>query len=406
MIVTNYSTLIDEDTTEQFIQKIEAFTGPRTIYGLNTDINVVDILDNVGIDEALICFYAATTDIRPINTRIGIDLIRNHVLPWQQASTGNSSALIDLMYFCEQFLLNQEAIIRRDYCGDIIPNPNLDGTINDFITAIQNIIDGLSLTTSIIPVVVWAVVGPTEEPDDPTWGGRYSYIPGSHSKDPFALDGFGDMSWYVENPISSEIASDAYMAQSNHILADRTINRFYQKLQIFDISTGLDDPPNHANLAAIQLGEAAIEAANQVLYNFPKLNGIAVQIQNGYKEYDINKRLPAFRVIERFRELSQNMIMPLQLLSGTDGQNEALIIQALWARRDVLLRDAAYVQTFDVDLSGGLSLSERQALETDMRAQMVIAAKATAVPILAVYEAALVAITSTNIDTVIRPYLL
>lgn len=412
MIQTNYSLLVTPDSDPNFLQQIESITGSKESYGFNTPINVVDVLDRLGLEPALNCLFYATTDIVALSQVIAIAWVQAHLYAYV-AALPNDSRPSDLMYYLELYLQSGNVTPRFDYCGRDLTGPGLIPLtqLTDLETTIQATVDALPTlqqTTSYTIMVFNA--GPlTDTQYANAVGGNIVSLDRAHPiNDPAIQIPTGTIG-YTEQPFSALTSNPDVFVNVNFTYDPAS--RIYYAAQWKNINvngTGTSIIPAFGNLAAQGIGTAAVLASRQVtegvgFYLSQICNAIRVAIAN-YNQQQLTLLGPKR---SRYQQFSAGIPAVGSGNAGWDADGQAVMDAGL-NRRAQLLRDSTYLQQFDLDFSHSLSSTELVAAEKAIQAEMLTAREAVGLSLYNAVNAQFIAADSITdtLAAVLRPYLL
>lgn len=412
MIQTTYNLLIDSDTDPNFISQMESVTGARQAYGLNTPINVSTVLDALGLEAALTCFYRSTTDNAELSKVIGLAWVNAHVYAYN-AVFPSDSRVSDLMYYCSLFLQSGPTPPRFDYCGRDLTGPGLIplSTITDLAAAIQATVNGLPTTqgATVYQVIIFNSGPLTDQQYANALGNNIIALDRNHPiNDPAIQTPTGTVG-YTEQPIANITTNpDVFVnAQFTYDPASRVYYVASWQNQSTG-GTGTHTIPAFGNQAALGLGTAAVFASQQVSSNSGFLLAqICNQIRVGINSYNSQQ----LTLLAPKRTLYQQMAngMPVANTGNPTFDADAqTVLNAGLNRRAALLRDQTYLTQFDTDFSHSLSSAELVNAEKAIQVEMITARKLVAQALYDAVNAQFLAL-DTVTDTlaaVMRPFLL
>src|SRR5690606_5294147 len=123
--------LVTPSENTLLVQRLEDMTGSRFAYGLDTPIQLVDIRNSLGLETASTLLAYANEDPLEASKNIAIGWVNANASLWNVLFP-NDNRLVDLVYYCQQYLANSgpTSVPRVDYCGDDIPGSGA----NSFLT--------------------------------------------------------------------------------------------------------------------------------------------------------------------------------------------------------------------------------------------------------------------------------
>lgn len=379
MIQTTYRLLIDDDTDPRFTQQIEALTGAKEVYGFDTPINLTTILDGCGLETALTAFFRATVDVSALAQVIAINWVSAHLYAYQ-AALPNDTRPFDLMYYLTLFLQTDGTVPPRvDYCGNDLGGVGLipANQLEDLENNIQATIDALDLSRAqTVYTMLILNNGPlTDVQAASALGGNVISISRVAVVDnakqvPLSMPG------YVEQPITAAITAnpDAFLTQPITYTPD---SPFYYIIKYQNQSTDTQ-LVNFTNRAGQEIGQAAIYASQQVREGSGDLLTLIYnQIRVGVSDYNTGQRILLKPQLARYNQWTTGMPSVGSGIPEWDTDGQAVQDVGLNIRAQ-LLRDPAFLATFDTDGSGGLSAAERIVCEKSIQARMLLARNAAA----------------------------
>jgi len=377
-----------EDATTYLKWIEDKLTGNRNTYGLDTPIYILDVLNTMGIHDALLLMDCCIQDVTAIRKIIGIDLARNFQGAWQAyTSAGDMGKLDNLLVFAERCMDAQSAdTTRYDYCGDPIPGSGdvTSAQVDTLITQITAIYDEWVYSIPVQPIYSWTPVGATTRTNDS--------IP-AYQQDEWAYETEAYVDWM--NPGSSLKSSDVASMGNKDIAQSMandpdtfynislqlqqkildTTNYLYQRVKIWP--RGSDTMViNHEAQAAQYAAKAAIAAARLASRGIGSLTTIMLYCQRAQASTNSANYRAITRAMLRTRELG-SMIMPYPAFPADDPAYdiEVDIINQAQNLRASLFRDQAFITQYDADYNGDLNATEFIALENGVRTAMKAKAK-------------------------------
>jgi len=136
-----------ESAQSAIYSTIIKYTGAPAVYGLDTPIDVLDIIDNVSLGAGLACMEYVDGNI-DLGKTLSIELT-SLILPiWAKLFPGDTR-VVDFLALCQRYMESDDTVVepKVDYCGDPIPGfygviP--EGQITDALASIVASIDALS----------------------------------------------------------------------------------------------------------------------------------------------------------------------------------------------------------------------------------------------------------------------
>lgn len=386
---TTYNSILNgmAEGSKSYVKWLEnRITGNRMTYGLDTPIYLVDLLDKATLPEIATLLDYCVQNTQSIKRIIAIELVKAHLGPWLQYTNRNDK-LFNLMVFSERYMDSQiDTSIRTDYCGDPIPGSVVNTSqVTNKITEIEAIISSWTYTAEAPSVYTWTPVGPTAKSNNDIPANQrdlWQYLTGPDDlqKDPYGASNasIAIPSTVISGNIDTMLANDPniFFKQSELIKASKLSREtyYYQRVQIFP-RNGEVTFIDHLAESARYVARAAIHAAKMALGASGCLSTVVLLLQRSIKSYHSYSYRETNKSFLRINELG-GMIMPVPAApeNTTQYPQEKLMLDAAEAKRYELLHNVAYIKSFDRDVSGSLSSSERLALEVDVRAQMKAAA--------------------------------
>jgi hypothetical protein len=400
MVTVTYQELAQLDVDYPGVtSRIEAYTGSRQTYGLNTPIDVLDIIDNVGLDDGVLALAYAVPDTTALCQTLAIECLKASMLPWDAVFPGNSR-LRDFLHDVELYLETKTTPVtpKVDYCGDPIPGfygviPL--GQLTDKYDSMKASSDTLSLIGTYYARSFWMTsAAPFTQAAIDYWQAsdplRVSVDSQDRNSTDYATILAQPLSDYpVQNIIAVLTADpDYYFKQSAQFGVQLTPGYTYYGIIIHrSIDNGqAEDPVSYEHLAVQMLLDQLSQLIDMVVYDVNLLPSIIVGIRSYMLQYETERRLQLGVIMPRLQELQTAGAFPNKTHNPVLDAYEQAIIDSGLNQRAQLLRDVTYLSNFDADLSGTIDAVERAAMENDMRSQMKLAREATANAFLTVVE--------------------
>lgn len=393
MITVTYRQLDAMDTDYPGVSsRIEAYTGSRQSYGLDTPINVLDIIDNVGLDEGLTAMLYTDSDIVYMSQAMALDCMKASMLPWEVIFPGDTR-LRDLLQDLTVYLETKDNPVtpKEDYCGD--PIPGFYGVIpesqlTDAYNSIKASSDALSITGSYYEASWWMTGGgPYSQAAIDYWewlgAGRWYVDERDRNSTDFAsIPNPQPLSGYpITKTIVEVLAEDPdyFFKESAEFDAQIVPGYTYYGVILHRVLNGsfsssdLDEPINYMHVAVQMLVAQVKQLINMIVYDVNVFPSLTVGIRTYMLEYETERRMQLGIIIPRLQELRISGKFPNKTYNPTVDSYEQVVIDAGLNKRAELLRDYAYLSSFDADLSGTITASERATMEADVRARMLTA---------------------------------
>lgn len=412
MIQTNYSLLVTPDSDPNFIQQLESITGAKESYGFNTPINVVAVLDALGLEPALTCLFYATTDIIALSQVVAIAWVQAHLYAYS-AALPDDSRPSDLMYYLELYLQSGNVTPRFDYCGRDLTGPGLIpiSQLTDLETVIQATVNALpTLQQATTYTIMVFNAGPLTDVQYANMvGGDIIAVDRNHPINDPAIQIPTGTTGYTEQPFTA-------MSSNPDVFVNATFtydpnSRVYYAARWKNQSvngSGTSIIPAFGNLAAQGIGTAAVLTSRQVTegvgyYLSQICNAIRVAIAN-YNQQQLTILGPKR---SRYQQFAAGIPAVGSGNAGWDADGQTVMDAGL-NRRAALLRDSVYLQQFDLDFSHSLSSTELVAAEKAIQAEMLTAREAVGQSLFNAVNAQFIAADSITdtLAAVLRPYLL
>lgn len=419
MVAVTYRQLIPMDTDYPGVSsQIEGFTGARQVYGLDTPINVLDIIDNVSLAVGL---HALTyADVPIVCAHIAIACLRGNMDPWFAGDT----RLTNFLDALETYLATQDnpATPKLDSCGD--PVPGFYGVIpvsqlTDALASITASSDALDLNAGVVYTYsYWRLnTVPYTLAQIAYW--QEQAVLGGYTVDLMnTLDAIAGparaLPGYVTQSITNALLAnpDTFINDSAAFDVqgppDAQTSHSYGFLTHIPIDQSDATPVSYLNTAIQMLVARLAALLIMITEDVNLLSSITSATQTYMSQYSSEMRLQLGPTISRLHELSITGVFP----NSNDpniAAEEQLIINAGLNERSNLLHDVAYITSFSND---GVLLTgtERSTLETAVRVQMKAARMSTAASLLAArqaqYDALAGLYSDARIVDFITPYLL
>lgn len=422
MITVTYRQLIPMDTDYPGVSsQIEGFTGARQAYGLDTPINVLDIIDNVSLTVGLrVLSYA---DAQVVCEHIAIACLRGNMDPW----FAGDIRLTNFLDGVETYLNTKDNPVtpKLDSCGD--PVPGFYGVIplsqlTDALVAMKGTSDALDLNAGAVsnfsywlsqatPYTLAQIVYFQEQA---ALGGPALDLTGVNVLDPVTVLA-RPIPGYVTQPLPDALLANPD-ALSNDVATfdvqgppDAQTSYSYGLLFHLPINTSDALPVSYLNTAIQMLVARLAALLTMITEDVNLLSSIVIATQTYMAQYAAEQRLNLGAMIARLNELSLTGLYPFPTNDSNTAADEQAINNAGLNTRNTLLHDTRYITTFS---NSGVTLTgaERAALENAVRAQMKTARKSTATGLLATRQAQYDALAGLSSDarivSLITPYLL
>lgn len=422
MVTVTYRQLIPMDADYPGVSsQIEGFTGARQAYGLDTPINVLDILDNVGLSIGLRALTYA--DASAVCSHIAIAILRGNTDPWFAGDT----RLTNFLDAVETYLMTKDAPVtpKLDSCGD--PVPGFYGVIplsqlTDALAAITVSANALDLNAgTVYSYSSWILQPAPFSPariayfqEQALAGGYVIDLTSVNTLDPVSVSAQPLPGYVTQNITDALLANpDTYAAESATFdvqgPVDAQTSYSYGLLQRVPINQSDAPPVSYLNTAIQMLVARLTPLLIMITEDVNLLPSIVSATQTYMAQYATEQRLSQGPVLSRLTELQITGLFPLPTNDPNTAADEQAIINAGLNERSALLHDAAYLASFSND---GVMLTgtERAALENGVRAQMKSARLAAAASAYANVQARYDALTGLYSDArivgLIMPYLL
>ena len=428
MVTVTYRQLNPMDTDYPGVTtRIEAYTGSRQSYGLDMPINVLDIIDNVGLDDGILTLDYAVSNTLPLCQILAIECLRASMIPWETIFPGDSR-LRDFLHDAELYLETKDTpgTPKVDYCGDEIPG--FYGTIpvnqlTDQYNSIKASSDALSLVGTFYMNSSWLTSGgpfsqAAIEYLENSATGRWTIDLQDRNSVDYVTIPATALTGYTTQNINSILATDPdyYFKESAQfdvqIVPSYTHYGiiFHRILNGIFVSATLDEQISYEHLAVQMLVDQLAQLFMMLVYDVNLLPSIIVGIKSYMLQYETELRLKLGASMPRLQALKTDGSFANKTHDPTVDAAEQTILNAGLNRRAELLRNPIYVRTFDTNLSGTLTAAERAALENGVRAEMKIAREGAANTLFNAAEVEYNALTQLSSNQrlidIITPYLL
>ena len=418
MVTVTYRQLIPMDTDYPGISsQIEGFTGARQVYGIDTPINILDIIDNVSLAVGLRALEYA--GVQTVCEFVAIACLRGNMDPWFAGDTRLSNLLDDT----EMYLNTKDTpgTPKLDSCGD--PVPGFYGaiplnTLTDELAAIKLSSDALNLLAgTVYEHSYWLIQSMPYTPDQIAYqqaqaaiGGYIVDLAGVNVTDP--VDNVAQpIPGYVTQNITSDLLlnPNTFFNDSATFDAQNPSGTNYGLLIHVPINQSGAPPVSYTNTAVQMLVDALGQLIVMITQNVNLLSGIVSETQNYMYQYSTEQRLKLGPEISRLNEIGITGIFPLPTNDPNNAVDEQSIINAGLNTRNDLLHNQTYITSFSSD-GLTISASDRASMENDVRAQMKSVRLSTAQSLLAGLQAQYDALDQLSSDarivSLITPYLL
>jgi hypothetical protein len=403
--------------------QIEGFTGARQVYGIDTPINILDIIDNVSLTVGLLALSYA--DAQVVCENIAIACLRGNMDPWFVGDTRLSNLLDD----AEMYLNTKDTpgTPKLDSCGD--PVPGFYGVIpvgklTDEVNSIVASAGALDLTTGVVySQSYWLLQSSPYSPAQVAYwqaqailGGYTIDLTGLNTIDP-VNNTAQTIPDYSDTPIS-ELSTNPnlFFNDSATFDAQTPSGTQYGLLIHQPINQSGAPPVSYTNTAVQMLVDALGQLILMLTQNVNLLTGIVSETQDYMLQYATEQRLRMGPEISRLNEIGITGIFPMPTNDPNNAVDEQLIINAGLNERNNLLHDSTYITSFssnainDTDPNATLTAQDRANLENAVRAQMKAVRLSTAAALQASLQAQYDALDQLSSDAriinLITPYLL
>lgn len=382
-LTTTFRDLISYEVDEKTLQAIEKVTGSRTTYGIDTEISLGDLLNTVSLPVICTLMGLCREDSKALQQNIALELVRANMFIWEAKLGG--APIYRLLDYCTAFLEapTVEEEVRKDYCGDPIPGSEIadwKSRILGQIDYVNSLIEGIDSSESPkYSYSYWMTNGaPYDEEIFDYWdwlgAGRW-VVDREHvnQRDPVKnIYRAGNLPGYNPNLMIDKQLSedpDTFLKQSeqydNVIVPNNTTYASIIRVT-WDESNG--SLPDQGAEGARLLGNAAVSCAFGVANNIGPLASVVSLIRSARAGYVAGARYPIASQMARFRALSLEGIYVNSYSDDPAIQEaERLIKQAGDDYRVSCLRNPDWIKSYDRDLDGKMSASERANMEIALR---------------------------------------
>ncbi len=393
----------------------DKLTGNRNVYGLDTPIYLLDVLNTLGVADTVTLLDCCVQDVVALRKIIGMDIARAYQWAWQAYTDGADVGRLDnLLTFAERCMDSQHAdTTRYDYCGDPIPGSGdiTTAQVDTLIAQIQAIYDAWVYTSTVQPIYTWTAVGTIRTNDEiPSYQANSWQYESEAVVDWMSSSmGSGDVAFISNRDIAQSLIDDpdefyklSQRLQQN--LIDKTPKYYYQRVKIWPrgVNTVVaENEPTAAQYAA----KAAIAAARLASRGIGSLSTIVLYCQRAQQHANSSLYRVQSRAMMRTREL-QELVVPYPAFPVGDPvyDLEMDILNQVQTVRANLFRDQAFIEQYDTNYDGDLNATEFLALERGVRAAMKVKAKELSDAYLAQQTAGGTDLTTT-IDGILRAYI-
>jgi hypothetical protein len=387
MISVTYNQLTDLD--DATISKIEALTGSRASYGLDTPISIYSIVTGIDLATGLEALeYVPDSEI--LRKLIAVSLVRSKQGIWE-AVWGGDTRFMQLLDLLENYAATNgaEGTPARDYCDDPIPGfygTVPPGVLTDRMASIQASSDALNLSDNPQVHSFWMINGAPwtqamVDGQNALAVGRWTMLTqGLNTIEPVAnLTNVGVLPDYTLVNIVDQLSKDGDWFFRQSLVYDTVVVEGYTTYGAIahrPVNDSGNAPVNYLYVAGQSLISALSMAVSLVLNDAGSLPLIASTLQDASVNYAGDSRIRIMSRLARLRDMRRGTF-PF-LTGGSVNDVEQLVLDAGENKRAELCRNVAFVQSF----SGGnttLSLDQRALMEIAVRAgiQSARTAKAT-----------------------------
>ncbi len=387
-LYTTFNTILNAMENATTYQKWieDKLTGNRNLYGLDTPIYLLDVLNVMGIQDAITLLDCCVQDVSALRKIIGMDIARAFQGPWQAYTDGADVGKLDnLLTFAERCMDSQETdTTRYDYCGDPIPGSGdvTSAQVDALIAQIQGIYDTWTYESTVQPIYTWVAAGysPKTNDDIPSWQQSTWTYEEEYHPDWFSSTIYSSaVSFIYTRDIAQSLADDPdefykLSIQLQQNMTDQA-TFFYQRVKIWPRGSGTAIVVHEAQ-AAKYAALASIAAARMTAKDIGSLSTIVLYCQRAQMHTDSAAYRTRSRALLRTREL-QALLMPYPAFPEDDPAYaiEKDIIDQAQVLRAELFRDQAFIEQYDSNYDGDLSASEFLNLEKGVRTAMQAKAK-------------------------------
>jgi hypothetical protein len=387
MISVTYNQLANLD--DATISKIEALTGSRASYGLDTPISIYSIVTGLDLQTGLEALeYVPDSEI--IRKLIAVSLVRSKQGIWE-AVWGGDTRFTQLLDLLENYAATNgaEGTPARDYCDDPIPGfygTVPPGVLTDRMSSIQASSDALNLSDTPQVHSFWMTNGaPWTQDMVDYWNtlavGRWTMLTqGLNTIEPVAnLTNVGVLPDYTLVNIVDQLSKDGDWFFKQSLVYDTVVVEGYTTYGAIvhrPINDSGNAAVNYLYVAGQSLVSALSMAVSLVLNDAGSLPLVASTLQDASINYAGGSRIRIMSRLARLRDMRRGTF-PF-LTGGSVNDVEQLVLDSGENKRAELCRNVTFVQSF----SGGnptLSLDQRALMEIAVRAgiQSARSAKAT-----------------------------
>lgn len=122
MLTFTYRQIAEMETSNAAMYtEITRYVGTPANYGLDTPINVLDIINHIDLGTGLTCMEYIDGAL-DLGKTLGLELARLCLHVWEVLYPGDSR-YADFLSLCQHYLERETIVIepKKDYCGDLIP---------------------------------------------------------------------------------------------------------------------------------------------------------------------------------------------------------------------------------------------------------------------------------------------
>ncbi len=384
-LTTTFNNLSLREADERLFSFVEQITGSRQTYGLDTPIDLYDLIDHLKLDVFCELLSYTLEDSLDFQKNVGVELIKSHLFLWTEILAGNPQ-LTRLIEYADAYVSTpvSEEEVRKDYCGDPIPGSSLANwaeRLEGQIAKVRTLAEGLDSSQSYVIHHTYFMTNgaqwTTEMLDWYDWLGNGRWWTDrtavnvvdstDNTTNPGTLPEY-DETLMIEDILEQD--PDTFLKQSKEF-DNVTVGNYtaYGTLlhRVVDLSGGT--LPNQAVEAARNMGYAAATCAEMVLYDMPSLLAVARGILSARSCYASGKRFPLQEQLARLQDMMRSGTYCFPTNSGSkaieDAEN-AVYAAGEKAKLDKL-RDPEWIKSMDLDRDGKLSVSERANMEIELR---------------------------------------
>jgi len=424
MIIVTWNQLLAGSISSQTTTLIEQkLTGAYQQYGLDTPINVSDILTYCGAQTAIYALDCLLPITLGIEQAAGFDMINAWLSIWNTYLPTNQI----MSHLLADTLTLQAGIamlpVSLNACGDVVST--LSGITESSVLAeaanLQSFVQSLPQTMQDPGQFATMQCDPNNPQvpflitpnGTPVTTANFIYSP-EFIPVPTFLPG------YITHPLKEIDPNTGLLVfRADLIQAEDQAFQAYQKAHPGNIvpyvtcrinpnyTPGTID--NYANLAVYYFGMAVVSQAISIATGTPLLSTISQYINQAVQNYALDQ-------IQNIQDIQYEL---LQLYGGSvpiesiyDYANTNSIAQQLSeiesSTRVALINDYAFWESYDVDLSGSLSMTERVAAEIGLNNAVMIAIQQASLTLYNNVSSQINAYSSisSNIGSILQPYLL